>query len=146
MCMRKPMQGEGERRMTIQSVLLTPKTINNERQNHPELVVQDARELLGLDDGQCDVLRMILLRRGVNKWLYARRRFIRLKHWMKPKVMTATRKDFQHAYEEMVHICTMPRWVEWRRHVHRDMRRNEEEATVVGAKLYEGMIGAIQAE
>jgi len=132
--------------MTIQSVLLTPKTINNERQNHPELVVQDARELLGLDDGRCDVLRMILLRRGVNKWLYARRRFIRLKHRMKAQLATATRKDFQHAYEEMVHICTLPRWVEWTRHVHRNMRRNEEEATVVGAELYSDLMNAIRAE
>ena len=111
---------------------MTPTTIWNERQNHPELVVQDCRALLGLTEEQCDVVRRILLRRGVNKWLYARRGLIHLKHWMKERLKDPTRVDFQRAYEWMCHTCRGPRWVEWGRRVHRDMRQNEREVIVRG--------------
>lgn len=59
--------------------LVDEKTIWQSKQNHPELVVQDCKMEFGLNAEQCERLRFILLNRGINKWLYARRLFIKLK-------------------------------------------------------------------
>ena len=68
---------------------VSPKTIWNFRQNNPELVVQDAKNAFSLNDSQCETLRIILLARGVNKWLKVRRDLIaykkQIKHMIKQK-------------------------------------------------------------
>ena len=65
------------------------KTIVSERQNNPELVVQDCKKEFGFTEAQCETVRHILLRRGINKWLYARRKFIKLKHEVKEMLRNA---------------------------------------------------------
>jgi hypothetical protein len=95
---------------------VNPNTIWGERQNNPELVVQDAKVEFGLTDEQCEKMREILMRRGVNKWLYARRLFIQLKHDCKEIVKhgnVVEQKLIQPLYERMQHIANLPRWVEW---------------------------------
>jgi hypothetical protein len=62
------------------------KTIWNFRQNNPELVINDAREFLRLSEDQCDILRNILLARGVNKWLKVRRDLIAYKKQIKHRI------------------------------------------------------------
>jgi len=105
---------------------LNIKTINNFRQNSPELIVRDAKVLLRLDEEQCQILRKILLARGVNKWLKARRDIIRLKHEIKQQIINlnkiyekwnpshkATLKMLNYFRQELRKICHQPRWVEW---------------------------------
>jgi len=58
---------------------ISEKTIWNFRQNHPELVVRDLQEHFKLSDEDCEVVRRILLARGVNKWLKVRRDLIAFK-------------------------------------------------------------------
>jgi hypothetical protein len=108
------------------------RTIWSIRQNHPELVVQDCRIEFGLNDKQCDRLRFIMMSRGINKWLLARRKFITLKHDMKILLKNPKRLDFLKAYERMQNICKMPRWVEWPKHVHKNMRTNEIKIIIKG--------------
>ena len=108
------------------------QSIWSSRQNHPELVVQDCRQEFGFNDEQCQKLRFIMMNRGINKWLYARRRFIHLKHQMKTKLQSPSRKDFLRAYELMQNICKMPRWVEWGHRAHKNMKSNEAEIMVRG--------------
>ena len=101
------------------------------------MVIQDARRELGLDEVQCDVLRKILLRRGVNKWLYARWRFIQLKHQVKKILKAETPgteryKLIQKIYAPMQHIAKMPRWVEWGQYIHRKMSANIADCVVRG--------------
>ena len=55
--------------------------INNERQNHPELIVRDLQPYL-----PPDLVRETLKRRGVNKWLRVRRLLIQLKSRWKEEV------------------------------------------------------------
>lgn len=116
---------------------INERTIWNSRQNHPELVVMDARAAFGLDDAQCEHLRFILMNRGVNKWLFARTRFIDLKHdfkdWLKELPPgTPLHKKVQAFNARMQHIAKCPRWVEWGTRVHRRMRENEREIVVRG--------------
>jgi len=66
---------------------VTPKNIWNFRQNNPELVVNDARIYLGLNEKQCDILRKILLARGVNKWFKVRRDLIAYKKLIKHQIV-----------------------------------------------------------
>lgn len=103
---------------------MTPTTIWGEKQNNPELVVRDAAISFGLTDEQQDELRLILMRRGVNKWLLARRHFIRLKHRVKESLKAASPRTPEHRLlqsinTEMQNIAKMPRWVEWPRGVYR---------------------------
>lgn len=105
---------------------LSPETINNFRQNSPELVIRDARDILGLNDDQCETLRKILMARGINKWLKARRDIIRLKHDVKADIVKlhsnyrkwcpedrASIKLLNSFRERLRRICHQPRWVEW---------------------------------
>jgi hypothetical protein len=94
------------------------RTIWSERQNHPELVVRDAVAAFGLTEDQAQTLRFILMRRGINKWLLARRQFIRLKHEVKDMLKASVIRTERHRLlqainERMQHIAKMPRWVEW---------------------------------
>jgi DNA mismatch repair ATPase MutS len=112
------------------------------RQNHPELVVQDLQERFNLDEGDCDYIRWVLLKRGVNKWLYNRRQFIDLKHRMKEKVKEhhkgktgykTLRQDFEKVYAEMHEIANNPRWIEWGS-LHKKMTKCEEEIIIKGKR------------
>jgi len=55
------------------------KTINNIKQNKIKYLVKDFKAL-GIPE---DTTREILLKRGINKWLYNRMRFINLKDELK---------------------------------------------------------------
>ena len=55
--------------------------INNERQNHPELIVRDLQGYISPD-----LMRETLKRRGINKWLRVRRLLIQLKHRWKEEI------------------------------------------------------------
>ncbi|MBU4332133.1 hypothetical protein KKD19_01240 [Patescibacteria group bacterium] len=107
---------------------LEPETISCFRQNTIELVIRDARWMLGLDEEECEKLRQIMLARGVAKWFKARRDVIRLKAEVKGMIT-----DLQPNYDkhnpvhkerlkllnwfrqELRTICHQPRWVEWPR-------------------------------
>ena len=69
---------------------VTRSNIWNFRQNNPELVIQDAKQYLGLSEEQCCILRTILLARGINKWLKVRRDLIAYKKQIKHKVRLYT--------------------------------------------------------
>lgn len=117
---------------------INEKTIWSVRQNHPELVVQDCQEEFGLNEEQCEKLRFILLKRGINKWFYARRLFIALKHRVKESFKVEmdkrTRKILEWINADMQHIAKMPRWVEWGRKVHKNMENNEREIVIRGKR------------
>ena len=68
------------------SLPINQDTIWNFRQNHPELVCMDAQAELGLNDVQTQKLRDILMRRGINKWLFVRRMLITLKHQWRDQI------------------------------------------------------------
>jgi len=125
---------------------VTPQNIYNFRQSNPELVIKDAREFLGLSEAQCEALRTILLARGVNKWLKARRDLIaykkQLKHEIKAiealkiEVKSELRegrnyrlyyryialreklKLLQRIRADLKSICETPRWQIWPRNSH----------------------------
>ena len=105
---------------------LSPETINNFRQNSPELVIRDAKEMLGLDDDQCNVLKNILLARGINKWLKARLDIIKLKNDIKDEIVELQKiyQKWNPAHKQTMRIltrvrsdiraiCHQNRWVEW---------------------------------
>ena len=119
---------------------MDPKTIWNEKQDHPELIIQDAQEFLGLDKYQLEILRVILLRRGVNKWFYARWRFVQLKHQIKGMLKaevpgTPRYRLIQFIYMPMQHIAKMSRWVEWGNHIHKKMQNNIADCVMKGRAL-----------
>ena len=129
---------------------LNLQTIWNVRQNHPELIVSDCKKAFNLDETQCDELRFILMKRGVNKWLYARRQFIQLEHELKLLVTLANysmllkknpvyyarflRKELLRLYARMQEICKMPRWVEWPTHIHKKMKKNIQHTVIKGKR------------
>jgi hypothetical protein len=125
---------------------LSPETINNFRQNSPELVVRDARRMLELNDAQCEILRKILLARGVNKWLKARRDIIKLQHELKVRIIVLNQsyekrnpvhrtsmKLLTEFRERLRQICHQPRWVEWPKIG--DVREAEKKIVVKGAEM-----------
>lgn len=107
--------------------------INNWRQNHPELIVQDIGFITGVD---LDLIRRILKFRGVNKWFRVRRLLISLKHrWkdeiervQKEKAEARKKGDWQRYYflkgycealidcrQQVRALCHSPRDVDWPR-------------------------------
>ena len=110
---------------------LTPRTIWNFRQNHPELVVRDLRDYLGLDEAACAFVRRVLLARGVNKWLKVRRDLIaykkQLKHELKAtdaerlaskgtpryRELTERLKLLQRVRGDLKALCMTDRWQVW---------------------------------
>jgi len=109
----------------------------NEKQNHPELVVQDCKEEFNLTEEQCEKLREILMRRGVNKWLRNRYLFINLKHRVKEMLKSYPIKSKEYRlihsiYAPMHQIANSQRWVQWPKHVHKKMKQNIEECVVRG--------------
>jgi len=115
---------------------LSPETINNFRQNSPELIIHDVRVLMGLSKEQQNQIRDILLARGVNKWLKARREIIALKHKVRQRIKTSQSKDEKRAYEkilkELKEICHQPRQVEWPRE--KDPSRADDKFIVKGPR------------
>ena len=113
--------------------MINEKTIWNSQQNHPELVVQDCINEFKLSEEQAKKLRFILMNRGVNKWLYARTLFIRLKHEVK-RMKKENPKDKGIAYiqEKMQNIAKTSRWVEWGTHIHKKMSNNIKEVVIKG--------------
>lgn len=116
---------------------INEKTIWNSQQNHPELVVQDAKKAFNLTEKQCDELRFILMNRGINKWLYARLLLIDLKHEVKDYLKQLNPKDpehfiIQYINTRMQNIAKLPRWVEWGKTRHKRMTENEKDIIVKG--------------
>jgi hypothetical protein len=125
---------------------INERTIWMSPQNHPEYIIRDCEQEFGLTEKQCEKLRFILMNRGVNKWLYARRKIIHLKHKTKKLLREAqilrenTKNPYTKQYHltlqaihsEMQEICKMPRWVEWGKY-HKDMRKNEREIKIKGS-------------
>jgi uncharacterized protein (UPF0335 family) len=74
---------------------VSPRTIWNFQQNNPELVVKDAKEYLNLNDEQCELLRTILLARGVNKWLKVRRDLIAYKKQLKHELKSVGKEAYE---------------------------------------------------
>jgi hypothetical protein len=113
------------------------------RQNHPELVVQDCKEEFDLNEEDCKKLRFILLKRGINKWLLARRKMIKLKHETKEIFKKSFDKygpknelvqKLQYIHSKLQNIAKLPRWVEWNSNYHSKMRNNEKEIKIKGRK------------
>lgn len=122
---------------------LSEKTINNFRQNTPELILEDAERMLDLKPEEIEVLRSILLARGVNKWFKARRDIIRLKNdlrYMIKEVHTYYDKTNKEHKERLKmlnffmsvirKICHQQRWVEWPKI--RSAKRAEKKVIVKG--------------
>ncbi len=99
--------------------------IDNERQNHPELVVKDLLPFVG-----ADVVRAALKRRGINKWLRVRRLLIALKSRWKDELgearsraalPTEKRREYWRGYavaldncrQQVRALCHSPRDVDW---------------------------------
>lgn len=99
-----------------------PNCIWRFRQNHPELIVQDVMRRFRLPDSAADELRNILRNRGCNKWFLARRRFIDLKHSMKPLLARNGSSDLRAIYTRMQNIAKAPRFVTWPTFTHRAAR------------------------
>ena len=110
-----------------------PNTIWSARQNNPELVVQDLKEEFWLNEQECQKVRYILLVRGINKWLLARRKVIELKHDVKEMVKDNPKdKRLLNVYMRLQEICKMPRWVEWPPIVTRNWKNIEEDMFIEG--------------
>jgi len=127
--------------------LINEKTIWNSQQNHPELVVRDCIKEFNFNEKQCKKLRFIMMKRGINKWLYCRILFIGLKHKIK-KELNQMRIEFEKDRKnknikwkfnflnksnmEMQNIAKTPRWVEWGTHTHKKMSNNMKDITIKG--------------
>jgi hypothetical protein len=75
--------------------MLTPKTIDQLRQNKPCLIVDDVTDS---EEITRDSIYNILLSRGVFKWFSVRRKLIKLKDIWKGRVTTSI--DYQHVAAE----------------------------------------------
>ena len=101
---------------------MDPKSIWNEEQNKPSLVVDDLEA-----HASRDVIYEVLLRRGVFKWLSARRKLIKLKDAWRDRVTASIerqqdltgpsvnyergyRRAIQECRAEVREICHGPRW------------------------------------
>jgi len=124
---------------------VTNHTIEHFQQNHPELIVQDARDYLGLTEDQQAVLRKILLARGVNKWFKVRRDLIAYKILLRGKIaeihqaretarvgrdlktfhfMKSGQKAFEEVSEALRAMCHSARMVIWPRNTSRTALRS----------------------
>mgnify|MGYP007072972006 CR=1 FL=1 len=116
-----------------------PVNINQAPQNQPEMVVQDLKEAFDLNEVQAEYVRYVMLKRGINKWMYARRKFIDLKHIVKRRMKQAEIDSnrfyiYQELNEKMQHIAKTPRWVEWPKKIHNSLE-NAQDRVIVKKKL-----------
>jgi len=109
--------------------MLTPKSIDQLRQNKPTLIVEDI--IKGGVSGDKDYLYETLLCRGVFKWFSVRRKLIKLKDRWKERVTTSLdyqllakvtgrwhrvwywrgyRKALEECRAEIRELCHSPRW------------------------------------
>lgn len=122
--------------------MLDHKNIQCYRQNVPELIVQDCITEFGLDEQQAEKLRMILLVRGVNKWFYARRQFIKLKHEIKEMLKSRNypyydknvHKTIEKIYVKMQSIAKLPRWIWWPKTVTHKWANIERKIITIGRR------------
>ena len=101
---------------------MTPSSIWIERQNTPSLIVDDLKSFVPTNTAY-----EILLRRGVFKWLSARRKIIKLKNIWKERVTASLERqklrygpdvNYERGYRraleecraELREICHGPRW------------------------------------
>jgi hypothetical protein len=99
------------------------------------MVVRDLQKAWNLNEVQAEYIRYVMLTRGINKWMYARRKFIDLKHIVKRRMKQAEiGSDRFHIYEElnekMQHIAKTPRWVEWPKTIHNSLENAQKEVIV----------------
>lgn len=132
---------------------VTPDTIWSSRQNLPELVVRDCIKEFGLTEEQADKLRFILMNRGVAKWMWGRRLFIKLMHQVKERLkeeherykiekqlnMTTcafTRKQLvcflSEINQEMQHIAKLPRWIVFPKTITHNWKKIEKGIIIKG--------------
>ena len=119
---------------------VNPTNIVSIRQNNPELVVRDCIKEFGLDEKQADRLRLILLARGINKWLLARRMFIRLKHEVKDRLKETLPGSIEYDIfawlnQEMQEIAKMPRWVEFPKSITHNFKNIEDRIIIKGKRI-----------
>ncbi len=128
---------------TIHGKNVNPETIWMYRQNIPELVVQDAVKEFNLTEEQTERMRLILLYRGVNKWLYCRRLFIDFKHQVKDMLKNESNKSIKNKEKinllhyinaELQHIAKQPRWIEWPITITHDWDKIESQIIIKGKK------------
>ena len=117
---------------------MNENTIWGEAQNHPELVVIDLKKEFNLSEKDCEKVRFILMRRGINKWLAGRRLYIRLKHdvkvWLREEKNPIMKKRLNYINERMQNVAKLPRWIEFPKTVYKDWRRTESEIVLKGRK------------
>lgn len=115
--------------------LINPDNIWGERQNNPELIIEDCRKKFGFDEVQCQQMRDILMRRGINKWLLGRRMFIQLKHEVKD-LMKQNRGNrlLEWLNMRMQNIAKLPRYVEFPHTTTHNWNKIEEQIVVKGRK------------
>ena len=117
----------------METLEYNPRTIWSARQDNPELIVQDLKKGFDLNEEQCEIVRKILLYRGVNKWFYARRLFIKLKHEVKEMLRADPRnKTLQYINEKMQNIAKLPRWVEFPHTTTHNWRNIEKQIVIKG--------------
>ncbi len=100
---------------------IDPYNIQSYRQNIPELIVRDCIREFDFNEQQAEMMRVILLARGVNKWFYARREFVRLRHQVKEMLKSGehpynerdVHKVIENIYVRMQKIAKLPRWIWW---------------------------------
>lgn len=122
---------------------LDENTIQSFRQNIPELIVSDCIKEFNLDDEQAERLRIILIARGVNKWFYVRREFIRLKHQIKDMLKSKdgvygdirVHRIIEGIYIRMQNMAKMPRFVEWPRTLTHKWSRIERDIKIKGKRV-----------
>ena len=119
---------------------VNPINIVSIRQNNPELIVQDCVNEFGLNGEQADRLRLILLARGVNKWLFARRKFIKLKHEVKELFRASIVGSDEHKFlswlnQRMQNIAKIPRWVEWPKTTTHNFKNVENKIVIKGRHM-----------
>ncbi|MEK6878430.1 MAG: hypothetical protein AABY22_02420, partial [Nanoarchaeota archaeon] len=71
--------------------------------NHPELVIRDLREYLGLDEEKLEFVRKVMLARGINKWLKVRRDLIAYKKSLR-NTIKETQKELSENPSELQKI------------------------------------------
>lgn len=87
------------------------KNIWNFRQNMPELIVRDLEKYLRLNIDQKEVVRQILLARGVNKWFKVRRDLIAYKKKVRKAIKALNEVKLQHKKERKITAYVMEREV-----------------------------------
>lgn len=119
---------------------LNPNTIWSFRQNIPELIVRDCIRKFNLDDEQAEKLRIILIARGVNKWFYVRRQFIKLKHEVKEMLKSKespygdkkVHRIIEKIYVNMQDMVNMSRYVEWPETITHKWKNIEKDIEIKG--------------